>query len=352
MRIHYKEINFLRVFFMLMIFFHHFNYDYMGGDCAVAAFFIISGFCLTLGYADVVVSNDFSWESFMKKRVIKLYPVHIIALILTWIGFDCIVPHNLWGWFKLFANLTLIQSWIPERSIFFSYNAPSWYLCDLIFFTAVFPMLYKCIIRLSKKTIILISVVITIIYILLVNILNEEQLLTFLYINPISRLVDCVIGMALAMFTRRIAYNEIYRNWIDQRTRIVGILFWIILTIVLFLSIKPLFFDCIYTATFWPSLFLLVFSMALLGLVRKETITKKIINNKVFVLLGGCSLSFYLLHIPIINFIHHINDNWYADCRNISGALVCLVVTIIFSFISKEYVETKLIERFKRMLNN
>lgn len=337
-----QEINFLRVFFMLMIFFHHFNYDYMGGDCAVAAFFIISGFCMTLGYGDKVMESDFSWKVFFKKRLIKLYPLHIVAFLLAWIGFGCPIPHNLYNTAKIALNLTLLQSWIPLKSIFYSYNAPSWYLCDILFFAAVFPFLYRLIRKLSLSVKMILPVVLLGSYLFLVHHLPEEQLLGLLYINPISRLIDCTIGILLAMLFKQLMVQKQSSEWIGNHTHTIGFCFWVFLIIVLLQSIFPLLFDKLYTSAFWPMEALLVLSLAMIGGNQKITFTKRVLNNKLFVFLGSCSLSFYLLHIPVINLMHYLNENWYADSRNMLGAIVCLFVTIAVAIVSNYLIEKKL----------
>lgn len=337
-----QEINFLRVFFMFMIFFHHFNYDYMGGDCAVAAFFIISGFCMTLGYGDKVTKAGFKWKEFMKKRMIKLYPLHIVAFILAWIGFGCPIPHNLWNTAKLCLNLALLQSWIPIKPIFYSYNAPSWYLCDILFFAAVFPFLFRLIKKTSVATKIILAVVAFALYFFLVGYLNEDMRLGLLYVNPIARLLDCTIGILLALLFLHLREQERYTNWIENHIHIISIAFWLFLGAVFLQSLYPLFFDKIYTAAYWPMEALLVLTLAILGgASSRNTVTKRLLNCKAFVFLGSCSLSFYLLHIPVINLMHLINENWYADSRNIVGAIVCLIVTLIVAIIANYLIEQK-----------
>ena len=327
---------------MLMIFFHHFNYDYMGGDCAVAAFFIISGFCMTLGYGEKVMKTDFSWKAFMKRRAIKLYPLHIFAFLLAWIGFRCPIPHDLWNTAKMALNITLLQSWIPIKAIFFSYNAPSWYLCDILFFAAVFPFLYRLIRKLPSPLKMVLAVVLLGGYIFLVNHLTENQLLGFLYVNPISRLLDCAIGILLALLFKHLMEQKLYSEWIENHAHLIAGSFWVFLISVLLQSFYPLLFDKLYTASFWPMVALLVLSLALIGGGGKVTLTKRVLNNKVIGFLGSCSLSFYLLHIPVINFMHYLNENWYADSRDLVGAIVCMFVTIVVAIISNYFMEKRL----------
>lgn len=87
----------LRFFNALMIFAHHENtidnpYLVAFGPCAVSFFFILSGFSMCMGYYHKVFNTDFSWKRFMAKRIIRLYPLHLVLLV---------------GW----CNCKLIKSW-------------------------------------------------------------------------------------------------------------------------------------------------------------------------------------------------------------------------------------------------
>ena len=345
-----QEINFLRVFFMFMIFFHHINYDYLGGDCAVAAFFIISGFCMTLGYGDKVMKADFKWKDFMKRRIVKLYPLHIIAFLLVWISFGCLIPHNLWNTVKLCLNLTLLQSWVPIKSIFFSYNAPSWYLCNILFFAAVFPFLFRLIRRIPVAAKVILAITVLSVYLFLVGKFNDDLKLGLLYVNPIARLMDCTIGILLALLYMHLRGQRRCTDWVENHIHIISVGFWLFLGAVLIQSIYPIFFDKIYTAVFWPMDALLVITLALIGGSSRDTVTKRILNCSPFVFLGSCSLSFYLLHIPVINLMHLVNASWYADSRNVVGAIVCLIATMIVSMISNLFIEKKLGDWLKRKI--
>ena len=76
-----KSLTPIRFALCMMIFAHH-AYGYAGGGAAAgAAFFMLSGFCLTLGYKNRIVNGDFDAFGFLKKRLAKFYTIHLITFI-------------------------------------------------------------------------------------------------------------------------------------------------------------------------------------------------------------------------------------------------------------------------------
>ena len=135
-----KSLTPIRFALCMMIFAHH-AYGYSaGGVPAVAAFFLLSGFCLTLGYKERIISGDFDMFGFFKKRLAKFYSIHwvtLIAQLFVSFGLGTLAINKR----TLIANVFLMQSWIPERSYYFSYNPIAWYLCTALFAYLCFPML-------------------------------------------------------------------------------------------------------------------------------------------------------------------------------------------------------------------
>ena len=76
-----KQFSALRFVLVLMVFFHHLQLYQGGGAVGVASFFVLSGFCLTLGYKDLILNdkNKFDYLAFIKKRTIKFIPLHWIC---------------------------------------------------------------------------------------------------------------------------------------------------------------------------------------------------------------------------------------------------------------------------------
>lgn len=78
----FPALRFLNSF---LVFAHHENtinnpFLVALGPCAVSFFFILSGFGISLGYYQKALLSGFSWKDFVVKRIIRIYPLHLLGL--------------------------------------------------------------------------------------------------------------------------------------------------------------------------------------------------------------------------------------------------------------------------------
>lgn len=164
---------------------------------AVTFFFVLGGFAMTLGYKDRVSSPDFGYKQFLTKRFIKFYPLH-------WLGIMAVMPlvafSFSWKQIPILAlNATLLQTWIPIKGVYFSFNAVSWYLADTMFFAVIFPFIFKWIYYASPKGLALIAAALLTVYVVVAISIPEEEYHAILYISPYMRLMDFMLGIFLAL---------------------------------------------------------------------------------------------------------------------------------------------------------
>ena len=111
-------------------------------------FFLLSGFCLTLGYGKKSYNsenNDFDDKEFLFGRVTRILPVYYFTLLfaipLIPLGHSYFPPSDYYPVFGgTFAAFFLIQTWI----LIFEFvpstpNGPSWTVSTLSFFYLLFP---------------------------------------------------------------------------------------------------------------------------------------------------------------------------------------------------------------------
>ena len=193
-----KSLTSLRGIFILFIFFHHCLHIYPGGGTmAVSFFFVLGGFSMTLGYRDRVMSSRFDYKQYILRRGIKFYPLHWLTLMAA-LPF-ALLAFNKWTVPEFVVNAALLQTWIPIKSVYFSFNGVSWYLANTMFFAIVFPFVLRFIMRCSKvgRAAMITAIVIT--YTLLVVLLPQEWYHAILYISPYVRLTDFVLGIFLGL---------------------------------------------------------------------------------------------------------------------------------------------------------
>ena len=113
----------LRFIFALFILSEHFPIDAEhphlipgAGPMGVSFFLILSGFVMSIGYEDRAKAPTFNRKDFMIRRLIRLWPLHLLCL-----GVWIILAYGAWGSsaihpLPLLGNALLFQ-WLPIEHI-------------------------------------------------------------------------------------------------------------------------------------------------------------------------------------------------------------------------------------------
>lgn len=202
------SIQGLRGFAFLAIFATHLSVINSWGGWGVSIFIVMSGFLMSLSYYNRIDSMVVSLKENIKlsvKKMNKLYPLHIIMLIVAlvfWIlkivtktGIYNIKTESI----ALVAQIFLVHGWIPVRDIYYSFNQLSWYLSDTMLFYILFPWIIRFIKKKNIKQLVLLSIIVyTVMWIWVIVItvsINDKNYSDFLlYTSPYFRLGDFAIG--------------------------------------------------------------------------------------------------------------------------------------------------------------
>lgn len=327
-----KSLISLRAIFILFIFLHHAGVYAGGGTMAVAFFFVLSGFSMTLGYKDRVLKPEFNYKQYIARRCIKFYPLHWITLIAD-------IPYVLMGalnWFLIpifFLNAALLQSFIPHKAVFFSYNAVSWFLADIMFFSVLFPFILRFIKSINSKTNLLLSIAVAIIYVMIVIMVPESYRHAILYISPFIRILDFIFGIYLGLGFLRIKNN----NKIDRLNSNLGGQNVLITLIVCLLIMLLVIESCILGAyrLIAPLYWMPIAALILLVSVQKDGVLK-VFENKTLLWLGECSFTIFLVHRLVLRYA----DVFKLFESKIIYVAICFVITIVVSFLVERYLLT------------
>lgn len=208
------SIQVIRAIAFILIFLSHVELI-STGPIGVSLFLGLSGFCMTYAYLDrpektpspsFVNNLKFTWG-----KIKKLYPIHFETLIfVAIIVFGGLLLHKASG--KEFAeqggyfvaNGLLLQSWIPWRDGYFSFNAVSWYLSTTAFAYFLFPCVFKPIQSKDKKRIVRLAGI-TLGWMILMAIIlgigkwhwgwTDAFLKWVTYICPLYRAGDFILGL-------------------------------------------------------------------------------------------------------------------------------------------------------------
>lgn len=323
----------MRAIFALFIFLHHMDVFPAGGDAGVAFFLLLSGFVMTHGYGARMLSPAFDTRSYLRRRLARIYPLHLFCLALAL----AVVPlHDAGGPAALALNMVLMQSWVPLREVFFSGNAVAWCLSDLLFFYAVFPYAVRLSCKLPHRLIAAGAAVAIAVYAAVLALIPGRWMLGVVYVNPLMRFPDFLLGMALYGFWRRCGTGRPLGMGAATATEAGAWLLFALWTVAS--AYIP---EAVVLASWWwpPSILLvLVFSLPRFG----AGLAGRLLRLPWLVRAGELSFSFYMVHQLVIRAVARALDHWNLDL----GTGVCITVaftaSVAMTWLVNRFVEIPL----------
>ena len=344
-----------RAFAALMIAAVHFRLDtpvvdhFLATGIFVPFFFTLSGYVIYYNYSDKI-ENFSNLIDFGKKRFLRLYPLHIffllIFLLIEILRFFAekeygllsnIEPFTKNNTYSFICNLLLLQTFLAENT----FNTPSWSISAEYYTYLVFGVLF------IKKT----RNIFILIFIILMTILlfRISSAVDFGPSTTIFSFIDCIYCFLIGVIFCKLYYILNNNKYFLQYSNPVSI----VLIILNIISIKN--FTGNYQF-FFPFLFgcLILFSSE----INKKTLYGRFICNGFFVYLGKISYSIYLSHLlifwvvtQILRFLFDVET--YIEegtgylllsldvLTSTLIALICYILTIIFSSITYKFIEVK-----------
>ncbi len=332
-----------RGFAALMIAAIHFNVNSplhthsLANGLFVHFFFTLSGFVMYLNYHNKFL--DFkSVKIFLKKRFLRLYPLHLLFLIifliielskyLIEVKYGLVANNQAFSVNNLktfLGNIFLIQTFFDVNT----FNTPSWSISAEYYTYIIFAV----ILFLLNKSNLLILISLLSILIFRINtgisLGIENTYLSFL---------DCIFCFFIGVYSCKIYFN--YSNYeIFKRYYSIITFFLIIISILLIINLDG---NAEFVIPFVFGL-LLIFSANL----KNENFLGKIICNKFFVYIGSISYSIYMSHLFvfwcitqflrfIINFKTIVDGNGMTrlDLSTTEASLMVVISYILTIFLS------------------
>ena len=338
----------VRFVLALLIFHHHFFVSpqiEQFGTFPVSFFFILSGFLLSVGYAEKVSNESFQYRKFVLKRFSHVYSLNIVGLILYLLYPLVIGIYS--GEFKaidytLLLDVFLLQSWFPVPSVFFSGNAVCWFLSDIVFCYLMFPFLVK-----MRNSIFhyLYTCFFIACYFIIVCLLPTESVYYFLYINPLFRVIDFLLGIELYyMYKRLLSYQFNKQSFFVNSILELFVVIFCAVSLLIFKYV-PYRFSC--ASFYWvPTLlFILVFSY------NKDNggLFTRLFNARFFNYLGGVSFPFYVFHLIVITWFKSAISILGLNISHYMGFVICVIISIILSCIYMQIVEPVMSNKLKKL---
>ena len=350
-----KPLTSLRFFAALLVFVVHdvpvrglaaaFSFGYAG----VSFFFVLSGFILTFTYHrefTTALRGD-AIRSFYVARIARIYPLHLVATALMLIA---VVLFGGWHWSEvsgsvriteLLAQVTMLQSWFPERTIHFGLNGPAWTISVEAFFYLLFPVLAFVLVRATRVGGEVLPLVLagalwvtqTLFLMRVQAVWDQWNLCVF----PPARLADFVIGMLLAIAFLRRSERPLSQA-IATRLELGALLS--VVTVIAWSPAAPM--SLRFTTLFLPFWAVLIYLFA-----KQQGDVSRSLTHPVFVRLGEASYAFYLIHLTVLQVITQL-VGW---SHPLPWSLLAFGVSLGASLALYSFVETPLRRRIRDEFN-
>jgi peptidoglycan/LPS O-acetylase OafA/YrhL len=308
-------------------------------EAAVGFFFMLSGFVLTWSARPGDVST-----AFWRRRAAKILPNHVITwtaglLLLVASGTRFRLP-------DMIPSLFLVHSWIPSIPVIEGTDGPNWSLaCEALFYLS-FPLAARLVGRIPAERLWRWAggVAAGIMVVPFIALLLPYQPTLFglplpfwrfwftIFLPPV-RLLDFVLGILLARIVISGRWRPVRLRWVTGALA-AG---WLVSLAL------PVPFD-----------FMLPFAgplVLLLGTGASADITGRgsVFGRRWFVWLGEISFAFYLVHWPVLHFLHLAlgGGAWSAPAA-VAFVIAALALTLLLSALLYTFVERPVMRRFGR----
>ncbi len=324
-----------------------------GGAWGVSVFLILSGFLMVYSYydSDRIDQHGFFYSiRFGIKKIRRLYPLHITMLLLA---LPILILKNqqlplregiLDTAGKFALDTSLLQSWVPDKEVYFSLNGVSWYLSTALFLYMMFPLIlffikkYKGI--KTAVVVILITFGLQILlafaaYLVQKNLIPKDDLIHwFVYIFPLSRLEDFVIGCNLGyLFLQRKKTDRIGKkqgNLLEFGVIIVTVIEWILYACLVGIPEKSM------SPENWAGL-TVVWTMTSCALVYVFALGKgilsRLLKSRPFVFLGNLSASCFLIHYMAYTYLTVFEYELFGKDAIYVNMILAFFITIAGAFL-------------------
>lgn len=228
-------------------------------------------------------------------------------------------------------NILCLQSWVPVQSVYFSYNAVSWYLTLVMFMAVIEPWLNKYRAKIQKKRVIVALIMCVMVWNLIWYYFSNTYTHWLLYIVPLARIMEFIVGFGVGGVIKRA----------DKKDNVIWdylyALCWMAVIVLLLRSL------CVSNNNLFLTVIWLMPSILIvcLAIYREENnIGKGIIKFRILEMIGNLSMELFLTHWVVIRYIEVFFSK--AEIVNTGAFLLVCLAGILFAALGAKKIETGL----------
>lgn len=337
-----KPLTSLRFVFAFLVFMSHMNlfpheepgflwHLFREGYAGVSFFFMLSGFILAYTYQQRLIEGTATVRSFYVARVARIYPLHLLALLASLFFLQFFVHPSAGDFGELAINTLLLQSFIPGQE--FLFNSVSWSLSDEAFFYALFPVIIFSAVRDRRRGALILWSLLGIGIVLSAYLLRNNPWEHWtLYINPLFRIFDFVLG---------IAFYNLCRWWESRhpQQRHYTRLEWLALLLLVAAYCLAFFIPVSFRRSVW---YWLPMGLLISSFYFHRGVLSRLLSHPLCVKLGEISFAFYLFHYLVIQGVKIVLHHLHLSLPLAGEFVVALVTSVATAYIAHQYIEQPL----------
>lgn len=318
---------------------------FLNGYLGVTFFFVLSGFVLTWSARPDVPTSTFYW-----RRFARIWPAHMVALLLAIPVFYTVMPVPEGSFLKpfdlgiLLLSVLLIQGWWSNPAILFSGNPAAWTLTCEAFFYALHPWISRVLMPMAKRgALLLAAAVMLYAFVYRIAVVFAPGLGLDVVPVPVQRLPEFVVGMAIAW-----ALRSGWRPRIHPAVGVGALAAVVALRLVLERLLPgaalTTLIDGLSNELFTVACAIAIISLALHALQGGRLW----FASPWEVRLGEWSFAFYLVHATFIYLALRIFGFQPASWANLLWFALLLAVDLVVAWALHVFVERALEKRMRR----
>lgn len=315
------------------------------GNFGVTFFFILSGFVLTWSARPQTKPTTFWW-----RRFARIYPAHIVALLLAVPVFYSFSPEPSDWWVKpvsvaiLLLSVFLLQGWSTSPEILFSGNPAAWTLTCEAFFYALHPALHRGFLRLTRRGALWATFAV-----ILLALVYRLATLAFptawfaLLPLPVVRLTEFVIGIGIAR-AMLLGWRPKMPVWGCYLLG-AGFLVWFVL------ALRFDFSDIVSVAALRIAneIVIVVFALTISAVAARDLAGRRsMLQHPVLVKLGEWSFCFYLIHATVMYIFLDVFGTQTAAWINLGWHALVFLVAALGAWLMHAALERPVESRMRR----
>lgn len=312
------------------------------GHLGVTFFFVLSGFVLTWSWRSKTPVRAFYW-----RRFARIYPLHLLALLLAVPVFYRIAasPEEWWikpfDWTVLLLSVLVIQGWWLAPTILFSGNPAAWTLTVEAFFYALHPLIVRGFARLRRRGALLAGLSVVALAVLLrIGIVLWPTSPFGQIPEPIMHLPSFVLGMLLAW-----AYRQGWRLQVPVLLPFGVLIGWLLLTSFLAQASASV----RVAGSFTPEIVALLCALTVAAAANRDLDGRRgFATWRPLVALGEWSFAFYLIHATLMYTALELFGPQHGSYRLTAVWCVALLAaSVLAAWLLHRFVERPLEKRMR-----